>query len=92
MNYKKWIYSGVAIFIGSVVAGILVPFWGISSSFKALEKAETAGIETVQGGIEWALYSTVFFIVTALVGLVLVVVGSVKAYRYSKSNSEGSQP
>ena len=85
MNYKKWLYTGLGIFVGSGLLGFLVPLWGISSSFKALETNESASIGAVQGGIEIALYSTIFFMITGGVGVILFVIGCVKAYRNARS-------
>lgn len=87
MSYKKWIYSGLAIFAGSVAAGVIGTLWGISSSFRALETNETASIDAVRGGIEWAFFSPILFACTALIGLVFVVVGSVRSYRHSQSRN-----
>lgn len=81
-NYKKWIYSGAAIFIGSSVAGILGTLWGVFSSFDALKTNESAGIGAVGGGIEKALFFTVFFLITGFVGFVILIIGILKMRRF----------
>jgi hypothetical protein len=42
-NYKKWLYSGAAIFILSNVAGLVGISSGIYSSFDAMRGSEAAG-------------------------------------------------
>ena len=81
-NYKKWLYAGAAIFIGSIVAGIIGVIWGISSSFDALKTNESAGIGAVGGGIEAAFYSTVFFTITGLAGLAILLAGVFKMRKF----------
>jgi biopolymer transport protein ExbB/TolQ len=81
-NYKKWLYSGLAIFIGSNVAGILGIIWGVFSSFDALKANESAGIGAVGGGIEKALFFTVFFLITGFVGFVILIIGILKMRRF----------
>lgn len=84
-NYKKWLFSGAAIFLGSSVAAVIAVYWGISSSFAALETNESASIDAVQGGIETAFFFNLVFAVTGLIGIVLIAIGSIKAYRHSRS-------
>ena len=81
-NYKKWLYSGAIIFIVSFPAGIIGAIWGISSSFDALKTNETASIDAVSGGIEKALFFTVFFLITGLVGFVILIIGILKMRRF----------
>lgn len=81
-NCKKWLYSGAAIFIVSIPAGIVGAIWGISSSFDALKTNESAGIDAVRGGIEAALYSTVFFTITGLIGLAFLMIGVYKMRKF----------
>ena len=83
-NYKKWLYSGAVILIGSISAGIIGAIWGISSSFDALKTNESAGIGAVGGGIEKAFFFTVFFLITGLAGFVILIIGILKMRR-SKS-------
>ncbi len=85
MNYRKWLYSGIAIFIGSLLVGILGTIWGVYSSFDALETAESAGIGLVGAGIQNALIFTIVGLVGSAFGIVLIVIGGVKAYRKSKN-------
>lgn len=84
-NYKKWLVSGTAIFIGSNIAGVIGAIWGISSSFEALKTNETASIGAVGGGIEKALFFTVFFLITGFLGLVILIIGLLKMRRFKKS-------
>jgi hypothetical protein len=84
-NYKKWLYSGVAILLVSLLGIIIGTYWGISSSFAALETNETASIDAVSGGIRAALICQILFTITGFVGVIHVVIGGIKAYRHSKS-------
>lgn len=84
MNYKKWLFSGAILFLGSFLVGILGTVWGIYGSFEALENNETAGIGSVSVGIENALIFTVFAIIGSIVGMILMIFGGIKAYRQSK--------
>jgi biopolymer transport protein ExbB/TolQ len=81
-NYKKWLYTGAAIFTGSSVAGVLGTLWGVFSSFDALKTNESAGIGAVGGGIEKALFFTVFFLITGLAGFVILIIGIFKMRRF----------
>jgi biopolymer transport protein ExbB/TolQ len=81
-NYRKWIYSGAAIFIVSNVAGLVGIASGIYSSFDALKTTESAGIGAVGGGIEKALFFTVFFLITGFVGFLIFIVGILKMRRF----------
>ncbi|HSK74125.1 MAG TPA: MotA/TolQ/ExbB proton channel family protein [Pyrinomonadaceae bacterium] len=83
MNYKKWLFGGAVLFLGSIVVGILGTVWGIYSSFKVLGNSE-AGIGSVGAGIENALIFTVFAIIGSIVGMILMIIGGIKAYRQSK--------
>lgn len=87
MNYKKWLYTGIAIFVGSLLLGTLGTVWRMYSSFAALETAENAGIGPVGAGIENALIFTAGGLVGSALGTVLIVIGGVKAYRSSKSKT-----
>jgi biopolymer transport protein ExbB/TolQ len=81
-NYKKWLYSGAAIFIVSNIAGLVGLAWGIYSSFDALKTNESAGIGAVGEGIGSALFFTVFFLITGFVGFLLFIIGVLKMRRY----------
>ena len=83
-NYKKWLYSGIAILVISLVGGLVGVYWGISSSFSALEMNESAGIGAVGAGIYMALIFTILFIFTGLVGMIFLVIGGIKGYRRSR--------
>jgi biopolymer transport protein ExbB/TolQ len=86
MNYKKLLYGGIIIFVGSFLVGILGTVWGIYGSFDALKTSEGAGgIDMVGVGIENALLWTIFGIIGAIIGLVLVTIGGVKGYRQGKN-------
>ena len=84
-NYRKWLYSGMAIFVVSTLGAIIGIGWGISSSFEALKTNESAGIGAVGGGIYTALIFNILFLITGLVGIALLVIGCIKGYRHSKS-------
>lgn len=84
MSYKKLIYSGIIIILASFLIGILGAFWGIHNSFDALRTNETASIDAVGAGIEKALLSTIISIIGLFVGLILIIVGGVKANRQLK--------
>ena len=79
MSYKKWLFSGIIIFVGSLLLGFLGMIWGIHNAFDALRTNETAGIGQVGVGIETALISTVVSIIGIIIGLVLIIFGIVKA-------------
>lgn len=83
-NYKTWLYSGVAILIISLVGGLGGAFWGISSSFSALKMNESAGIGAVGAGIYTALVLNIIFVLTGLVGMILLVIGGIKGYKDSR--------
>lgn len=84
-NYKKWLYSGIAILVISLVGGFVGVYWGISSSFSALEMNESAGIGAVGAAdIYTALIFTILFIFTGSVGMILLVIGGIKGYRRSR--------
>jgi biopolymer transport protein ExbB/TolQ len=51
-DYKKWLYAGAAILLISLLGLILGTYWGISSSFAALETNESASIDAMSGGIK----------------------------------------
>ncbi len=84
-NYKKWLYSGIAIIAVSMLGVIIGIGWGISSSFDALKTNESAGIGAVGGGLYAALIFNILFMITGLVGVMLLVIGCIKGYRHSKS-------
>ena len=81
MSYRKWIYIGVALFALGIGLGLLGTFWGISSSFASLETAELTGLGPVNSGLKTAMMSTIFRLVGAVIGSLLIVIGAVKAYR-----------
>lgn len=81
MNYRKWLYSGITIFIVSVLIGVVGTVQGVYSSFDALERAESAGIGPVGAGIQNALIFTIVGLVGSALGLILLGVGALKAYR-----------
>lgn len=87
MNYKKLLFSGIAIFLASNIIGFLVTFWGIRSSFSALEANETSGIGAVGTGPEMALVFTIIQITGTIIGIILMIVGGIKAYQQSKMQS-----
>ena len=84
-DYKKWLYSGTATFIVSILGAIIGVGWGISSSFNALKTNESAGIGAVGDGIYTALIFNILFIITGLIGIIVLVIGCIKGYRHSKS-------
>jgi len=81
-NYKKWLYSGVAIFIVSNVAGLVGLAAGIYSSFDAMRAPESAGIDAVGDGIGSALFFTFFFLITGFVGFLIFILGILKMRRF----------
>lgn len=87
MNHKKWLYSGIAVFIVTTLIGILGTFWGVYSSFDALERAENSGIGPVSAGIQNALIFTIVGLLGSTIGIALIVVGGIKVYRQSKSET-----
>lgn len=86
MSYKKWLYSGIVIFFGSLVVGFLGMIWGIHNAFDSLRTNETAGIGQVGAGIEIALISTVVSIIGLVIGLILIILGIVKAKQNKNSS------
>lgn len=85
MHHKKWLYSGIIIFIVSLLAGVLGTVWGVYDSFDALKTSEgAAGIDAVGAGIRNALLWNIFGITGAVVGIILIVIGAVKNRRQSK--------
>ena len=83
-NYKKWLYSGIAILVISLFGAMVGFYWGISSSFAALKMNESAGIGAVGDGIQTALIFNILFLFTSLVGMILLVIGGIKGYRHSR--------
>ena len=77
MFSKFLIISGISI----IVASFLGIFWGIYRSFAALKTNESAGIDAVGGGIQFALYSNIFI----FAGIILVVAGAIKLYKDGKA-------
>lgn len=84
-NYKKWLYGGVAVLVISLVGGMVGVYWGISSSFSALEMNESASIGAVGDGIYTALIFNILFLLTGLAGMILLVIGGIKGYRHSRA-------
>lgn len=87
MNYKKWLYSGIIIFVASLTIGFLGVFWFINNSFNALKTNETAGIGAVGNAIENAIYFNIFAIIGKLTGIIFIVIGGIKAYKQNKSQN-----
>ncbi len=84
-NYRKWLYSGIAILVISLVGGFVGVIWGISSSFSAIIMNESRGVGAVGGGnIFTALIFTILVLFTGLVGMTLLVIGGIKGYRHSR--------
>jgi len=81
-NYKKWLYSGAAIFVLSNVAGLVGLASGIFSSFDAMRGNEAAGIGAVGDGISSALFFSFFFLITSFVGFSMFLVGILKMRRF----------
>lgn len=84
-DYKKWIVAGGIVFLGSAAAAVIVTYWGIYAAFDAIESNPAPSLDSVQSGIETALFGNIVFGITALLGLVCLTIGCVKAYRRSKS-------
>ena len=80
-NYKRWLYTGAAIFVLSNVAGLAGLASGIYSSFDAMRGNEAAGIGPVGDGISSALFFSVFFLITSFVGFLIILVGILKMRR-----------
>lgn len=79
MRYKKWLFSGIVIFVGSLLLGFLGMIWGFRNAFDALRTNETVGIGQVGAGIENALISTIAAIIGLMIGLIFIIFGIVKA-------------
>lgn len=84
-NYKKWLYSGLAIVVVSMLGAVIGVVWGMSSSFAALKTNESAGLGAVSSGIYTALIFNILFLVTGLIGIIVSVIGGIKGYRQSKA-------
>jgi hypothetical protein len=84
-NYKKWLYSGLTIIVVSTLGAILGIGGGIYYSFDALKTNESAGIGAVGGGIYAALVFDILFLITGLIGTILLVIGCIKGYQHSRS-------
>lgn len=92
MSYKKPLYSGIIICAISLVAGFLWTFLGIYGSFEALRSNDgTESIAVVGEGIESAFLGSVITIAGLLIGLILVAIGGVKAYKQSKSKTASGE-
>lgn len=87
MNYKKWLFSGILVFVGSSLIGTAGTFWGVYATFDAAEKAEITGMAPVVSATESALAFTVGGIAGSVVGILIIIVGGVKAYRKSKADT-----
>jgi len=88
MNYKKLLYGGIIVFIVSTLVGILGTLWGIYNSFDALKTNDGAsGLGNVQAGLNNAFIASAFWLIGSLIGLILIVIGGVKAYRQNKSQN-----
>jgi hypothetical protein len=85
-SYKKWIVTGVVIFLGSAVAAIVVTHLGIYFTFDNLEKNLMQSIAASKFALEMVLLVDIVFGITGLIGLVFLAIGCVKAYRHSKSS------
>ena len=80
-NFKGWFYSRLAIILASILVGLLLTIFGISSSFDAMKTAETAGIGNVTGGIDTAIVGIGVSFLGLIVGGVFVFVGFNKSRR-----------
>ena len=78
MKNRKLLYSGLAIFLVSTIAGIGGTMWSIYGSFEALEKAENAGIGPVGAGIERALVFTILGLIGSAFGIGIMIFAGVK--------------
>ncbi|MBK8465228.1 MAG: MotA/TolQ/ExbB proton channel family protein [Chloracidobacterium sp.] len=78
MNYRKLLYSGVIIFLLSILLGIIGTLWNIYGSFDALEKTESAGIGAVGDGIARALIFTIVSLAGCAVGFGMMIYAGVK--------------
>jgi biopolymer transport protein ExbB/TolQ len=73
MNHKIWIASGILL----MAAGFLGTLGGVYRSFYGLTTAQNAGLGDVGGGIAFALFCNVLFII----GFVPLIIGLVKFAR-----------
>ena len=88
MHYKKWLWSGIIVFILSVLVGVVGTVGGIFGSFYALQTNDgTQPIDDVGAGIQNAFYSNIFSAIGIVIALILIAVGGVKFYRQRKSPS-----
>lgn len=85
MKINRRQLAGIVLFAGFSFIGFFGAFFGVYSSFAALEGAESAGIGAVGDGIRNALVSTVIGLAGSIVGVVLFVVGTVKRDRIKHS-------
>jgi len=79
--YKKWLYSGSAIFLFSITVGIIATVWNVYRSFEELERNESAGIGAVGKSIENALAWNILALFGVGIGIVMISVGIYKRYR-----------
>jgi hypothetical protein len=85
MNYRSWLISGIVVFFLAVVGGALGMIWwlqDVSQNPAHMTKIHADGSFDVPG----AMYAAVFMFLGCLIGIALIVVGSVKAYRASRKN------
>ncbi len=81
MKTNRWLISGIVIFLVSILIGVAGITQGILRSFVALDQAENAGIGAVSSGLESALIFNLISLIGSVLGIVLIVMGSVRAYR-----------
>ena len=79
MSRKKLIYIGAAIFVGSVLIGLLGTFFGIAGSYAALDTAESSGIAAIGDGIYGALVSSIIALVGSLIGVGVIIFALIRS-------------
>jgi len=68
---------GVLLFVIFILGGIIGTFYGIYSSFGALDSAEHGGIGPVGDGLRTAIIFAIVAIVGSVIGIILFVVGTI---------------
>ena len=86
MNYKKLIYGGLILLSASLIIPSLIGIWFSYDAFNALRTSQTAGIGAVQGGMLTAMIISFFGLIGFAVGVILIVVGFMKANRQAKTD------
>ena len=74
MNHKPWLIAG-ALLTAIGAGAFLALFWGIFSSFRAMENAESLGIAGVAGGISSALGASIIGLIAFSLGAVVLIIG-----------------